>query len=107
MNQHNAMPDFDMLVSLHQQDAEAFEAFRKHLLEQAISSAPPSRRANLEKVLNQIEVARAAARTPLEAATIAFDMMIEALHQLNHSWQQASFAMSRFQADVLIERVRQ
>jgi hypothetical protein len=101
-----AIPDFDMLVSLHQQDREAFEALRRHLLRDAVNAAPAAQRPGLERLLARIEANRASARTPEQAASQAFDMMTESLRELRQSWHQACHELSALQTRLLIERVR-
>lgn len=100
------VPSFDMLVSLHQQDAEAFEAFRTHLLQEAIDSAPPSRRPGLRQLLRRIDTARAEAATPMEAAEVAFDMMVESVQELSNSWQQAGSELAALQTQLALEQAR-
>lgn len=100
------LPDFDMLVSLHRDDPEAFEAFRRHLLREAVDSAPPAQRPALELLLSQIEVARADAATPIDAAIIAFGMMQDSVSQLHNFWQQTQQAVAGLQASMLITRLR-
>ncbi|WP_158592213.1 DUF3135 domain-containing protein [Noviherbaspirillum sedimenti] len=101
-----AIPDFDMLVTLHQHDPQAFEALRCHLLQEALDAAPAARRASLELLLGRIEAARAASASPQQAASIAFAMMAESLQELRDSWQQAFHALSELQTHLLLEKVR-
>ncbi|GAB3542298.1 hypothetical protein GCM10027343_14040 [Noviherbaspirillum agri] len=100
------LPDFDVLAALHRQDPEALETFRKHVLREAVDSAPPVHRPSLEQLLTQIESAREAAETPIEAATVAFRMMCDSVERLQHGWEQALDAVADLQAAVIIERVR-
>jgi hypothetical protein len=103
---HTPLPDFDVLVALHRHDPEAFEAFRRHVLREAIDFAPPVHRASLEHLMRQIESARAAASTPMEAATAAFRMMQDSVMRLQGGWEQALHAVAGLQAALVIERVR-
>ncbi|MEO6353578.1 MAG: DUF3135 domain-containing protein [Oxalobacteraceae bacterium] len=100
------LPDFDMLVSLHRDDPEAFESYRRHLLREVVDSAPPAQRPALELLLNQIEIARADAATPMDAAIIAFGMMQDSVNQLHNFWQQTQQAVAGLQTSLLINRVR-
>lgn len=100
------LPDFDVLAALHRQDPEALEIFRKHVLREAVDSAPPAHRPSLEDLLSRIESARDAADTPLEAATVAFRMMCESVERLQHGWEQALDSVADLQAAVIIERLR-
>lgn len=99
------VPDFDVLVALHQYDPEALEQFRRHMLRQAVESAPVVHRAALEQLLTHIEAARANAKSPIEAALIAFRMMGESVHALHDAWGQALETVAGLQASLLIERM--
>jgi len=102
---HPAIPDFDMLVTLYQHDREAFEALRRHLLQDALDAAPPERRPGLERLLFHIEAERAA--TPQRhAASMAFEMMAESLQELRLGWQGALSALTELQTRILLEKVR-
>lgn len=103
---HPPLPDFDVLVRLHQQDPQAFETLRCHLLQDALATAPPPRRAGLERLLARIEATRAEAATPQQAASLAFGLMAESLQELRQSWQQACHALGELQTRLLLERVR-
>lgn len=100
------LPDFDMLVSLHRDDPEAFEAFRRHLLREAVHAAPPAQRPALELLLSRLEIARTEAATPMDAAIIAFRLMQDSVVQLQYFWQQTQQAAAGLQTSLLIARVR-
>lgn len=100
------LPDFDMLVSLHRDDPEAFEAFRRHVLREVVDAAPPSQRPTLDLLLSHLEIARADAATPMDAAIIAFRLMQDSVGQLHTLWDQAQQAAAGLQASLLIARVR-
>ncbi|WP_019142641.1 DUF3135 domain-containing protein [Noviherbaspirillum massiliense] len=100
------IPDFDMLVALHQQDPEAFEAFRRHLLRDAVDAAPPEHRERLQQLLTHIDSVRDAAATPLEAMVAAFRMMQDSLGDLRFQWQRAHEALAGFQTSLLIASLR-
>ena len=102
---HPATPDFDMLVRLYQEDLEAFEALRLHVLQDAVDAAPPERRKSLTRLLDRINATRSAA-TPQQAASQAFEMMADSLQELRLSWQQASCALSELQTQILLQRIR-
>jgi hypothetical protein len=63
------LPDFDVLVALYRHDPEALEDFRRHMLREAVDDAPLRHRASLERLLDQIEIARESAANPMEAAS--------------------------------------
>ncbi|HZW13782.1 MAG TPA: DUF3135 domain-containing protein [Noviherbaspirillum sp.] len=100
------LPDFDVLAALHRQDPEALEIFRRHVLREAVDAAPPVHRPSLEQLLVQIESARDAAQTPMEAATVAFRMMCDSVERLQHGWEQALDSVADLQATLIIERLR-
>jgi hypothetical protein len=100
------VPEFDVLVALHRQDPEAFEAFRRRLLREAVESAPLANRKSLEQLLPRIEAARDGAKTPMDATLGAFRMMQNSLAQLHDGWEQAREAAAELQAAVIIARVR-
>jgi hypothetical protein len=106
MNAGIRLPDFDVLVALHRHEPEAFEAFRRHTLRQAVDVAPPAHRPALEQLLRRIEEERATAVTPLEAATKAMRMMADSVGRLHDAWDQAREAVAGLQATLIIERLR-
>lgn len=106
MNLGPRLPEFDVLVALHQHDPAAFEAFRRHLLREAVDFAPVEQRPALEGLLERIEEERAKARTPVEAMLGAARMMHESVRQLNEGWQRAREAIAGLQATLVIERAR-
>ena len=100
------LPDFEVLAALHQQDPEALEQFRKHLLREAVNAAPPAHRSSLEQLLARIESERKNATCPMDAAMIAFRMMRDSVERLHHSWGNALHTVADLQATLLIERLR-
>lgn len=101
-----SLPDFDVLVALHRHDPEALEAFRRHMLREAVDYAPLQHRHSLEQLLTHIEAARDAASSPMEAAVTAFRLMQESVARLQGSWEQALHAVAGLQAALIIERLR-
>jgi hypothetical protein len=100
------LPDFNAMVALHQQDPEAFEEFRRHLLRQAIDEAPLAHRARLERLIERIEAVHAAAPTPMEAAVAASRLMQESMAELLSAWGQARYAVAGLQATLVLQRYR-
>jgi hypothetical protein len=100
------LPDFDVLVALHQHEPEAFEAFRRHMLREAVNGAPPVHRPALERLLGLIEQERAEAMSPFDAAARAMRMMIDSVDRLHDAWEQAREAVAGLQATIIIERIR-
>ena len=100
------LPDFDTLSRLYNEDPEAFEAFRRHLLRQAVDEAPRRHRPALEELLLCIEANRQRAATPADAAIGAFQMMRQSVTQLGAAWQLGLQSMAQLQSDVLMQKLR-
>lgn len=100
------LPDFDLLVSLYRDDPEAFEAFRRHLLREAVHGAPPVQRPALELLLERLESARSGAATPMEAAVVAFRLMQESVGQLQVIWRQTRQVVAGMETAILMARMR-
>lgn len=100
------LPDFDVLAALHRQDPEALDIFRRHVLREAVDAAPPVHRASLEQLLTEIESAREATATPIEAAAVAFRMMCASVERLQQGWEQALDSVADLQAGLIIEGLR-
>lgn len=100
------LPDFDVLVALHRHDPEALEAFRRHMLREAVDYAPVEHRQSLEQLVEHIETVRAAAASPMEAAISAFRMMQQSVTRLHGTWEQALHAVASLQTALIIERLR-
>ena len=106
MSTKSPLPDFDVLVALYKHDPEAFEDFRRHVLRQAIDSAPLRHRPTLEKLLVSIEESRSRVSTPMEAAALASQMMQESARRLCDAWTDAYEAVAGLQTTLIIERLR-
>jgi len=100
------LPDFDVLVSMYRHEPEAFEAFRRHVLRQAVEQAPAHHRPSLEQLLERIEEARTSAETPYDAAAGAMQMMQDSVGRLHDAWEEARTAVAGLHAAIIIERVR-
>jgi hypothetical protein len=100
------LPDFDTLSRLYREDPEAFECFRRHLLQQAVEEAPQRHRPALEELLICLEVNRQRAATPADAALGAFQLMRQSVTQLNAAWQLGMKGIAQLQADVLLAKMR-
>jgi hypothetical protein len=100
------LPDFDVLVALYRHDPEALEDFRRHMLREAVDDAPLRHRASLERLLDQIEIARESAANPMDAALTAFRMMQDSVTRLQDNWGQALEAASGLHAALIIEQLR-
>ena len=100
------LPDFDTLSRLYKEDPAAFEAFRRHLLRQAVDEAPRRQRPALEELLLCIEANRQRADPPADAALGAFQMMRHSVTQLNAAWQLGLQSMAQLQSEVLMQKLR-
>ena len=100
------LPDFDTLSRLYKEDPAAFDAFRRHLLRQAVDEAPRRHRPALEELLLCIEANRQRAATPADAALGAFQMMRHSVIQLNAAWQLGLQSMAQLQSEVLMQKLR-
>lgn len=100
------LPDFDTLSRLYREDPEAFESFRRHLLQQAVEEAPQRHRPSLEELLICLEANRQRAATPADAALGAFQLMRHSVSQLNAAWQQGLKGIAQLQADTLMAKMR-
>ena len=106
MDMNAKLPDFDTLSRLYREDPAAFEAFRRHLLRQAVNEAPRRHRPALEELLSCIEASRQRAATPADAALGAFQMMRQSVNQLNAAWQMGLQSIARMQSDALLKKLR-
>ena len=106
MNTDVKLPDFDTLSRLYKEDPVAFEAFRRHLLRQAVDEAPRRHRPALEELLLCIEANRQRAATPADAALGAFQMMRQSVSQLNAAWQLGLQGIAQLQTEALIRNLR-
>jgi len=106
MGMNAKLPDFDTLSRLYREDPAAFEAFRHHLLRQAVADAPQRHQPALEDLLLSIEASRQKAATPAEAALNAFQMMRHSVAQLNAAWQQGLQSVAQLQTDALLLKLR-
>ena len=100
------LPEFNALMALHQQDPEAFEEFRRHVLREAVDSAPQAHHASLERLLVRIEEARAAAATPMDAAVAASRMMQQSLGEMLGCWTDLHHVVAGAQTTLILERFR-
>ena len=106
MNLDSHFPDFDMMMSLHRDDPEAFEAFRRHVLREAVDAAPPDQRPALELLVRRLDAAHLGAATPMEAALVAFRMMQESVGQLHIVWRQTRQIVIGLETSMLMVRLR-
>ena len=106
MKENIKLPKFDSLVAFYQYDPEAYEDFRKKMLEDEVAAAPPRLQAKLRTTLYNIEIARDKTKTPLEATIVACRMMFEATIQLRTGIKSLHYLTSSMQASLIIERAK-
>ena len=102
----NEIPNFDFLVRLGRENPEGFEAYRRQRLQQAVATASSRNRPALEELLIVIETCRMCARTPMEAAVGAFQLMQQSVSQLQDAWQFGLEAIAQMQSNSLAQRMR-
>jgi hypothetical protein len=95
------------LVALYQKDPIAYDDFRIKLLNAEVETAPAERRPALRKTLRRIEVARAATKTPLEAAVVAYLMLCESTSELRTEVRKLHYLASGMQAALIIENIQE
>lgn len=105
MHSSPKIPDFDTLRQLFQQDPEAFETFRKRMLDDAVARCPAWYRQNMQHVLMRIEIARQAASTPLESLAYATRLMCESLDELNDALHQLQQELTDLQSLLVLKRI--
>lgn len=100
------LPEFDTLVALYESDPNAYEALRANLLRSCIDHAPEIHRAALEELLTRINIVRAEADTPLEAAINASRMMVDSCLRLRTAMGELAGASAALQTAVLLDKFR-
>jgi len=100
------LPQFDVLVALHERDPKAYEVLRLQLLRSCVDSAPEMHRAALENLLDKINVVRAQAGSPLEAAISASRLMIDSCLRLRGAMGELVNASAALQTAVLLDKFR-
>lgn len=107
MSLGSRLPEIDALIALYKQDPAEFEALRRELLREAVGHASLEQRPALEAILRQIEAARDATSSPIEAMLLAFKLMQESMAQLQNRWAEVQDAVAALQTALIIERLRQ
>ncbi|MES2830408.1 MAG: DUF3135 domain-containing protein [Pseudomonadota bacterium] len=100
------LPRFDVLVAMHEKDPDAYETLRHQLLRSCIDNAPEIHRAGLEALLDRINIVRAEAGTPLEAAIAASRMMVDSCLKLREAMVDLATANAALQTTVLLDKFR-
>lgn len=78
----SALPDFDDLVKLAQENPEELENLRQRLCDELIQSAPQEYRRRLRGIQFQIDMERKRAKTPMAACLKISEMMHDSFSQL-------------------------
>lgn len=79
---------FDELLLLHQRDPDAFEAYRKGIIEDFISMVPEERQQKLRQLQWKIDGVRRKHHNPMGATIALHRMMLESINDLCDLWQQ-------------------
>lgn len=86
---HIELPDFDHLVTLANEDPDAFEALREKLCGQVIERAPERSKKRLEGIQFTVDMERQRCRTNVQACLRISEMMQTALVELNKTLNKA------------------
>lgn len=100
------LPDFDTLVAFYQADSLGYEQFRIQTLNGAVAAAPARHGPALANTLRQMETARQAAKSPMEAACAAFALMGQSLHQLHDAFDSLQHHSAELQTTMLIQKLQ-
>lgn len=78
----SALPDFDELVKLAEENPEELENLRQRLCDELIQSAPQEYRRRLRGIQFQIDMERQKAKSPMAACLKISEMMHDSFSQL-------------------------
>lgn len=106
MGTASTLPDFDALVAFYEQDPAGYEQFRLQLLNNAVAAAPARHRPALNGVLHQIEFARQAAKSPLEAALAAQMLLSKSLNELHTAWHKLQWRGAKLETTLVIYKLQ-
>lgn len=106
MNSLMQLPAFETLVALHEKDPAAYDEFRRQLLQSCIDSAPEIHRPGLELLRDRMDLARAEAASPIEAAAAASRLMVDSCVRLRAAMVPLANASAGLQTAVLLSKFR-
>ena len=106
MNTSLALPDFDTLVALHQKNPVAYEILRRDLLQGCVLDAPDQYQPMLDDLIWRMDMVRAAATSPLEAAAAAGFLMMESVAQMRAQLFALQNAKAKWYAQILLANLR-
>jgi hypothetical protein len=104
-SKNNPLPSFDDMMSLHQNDPEAFEQLRSRLLQKAIDDAPAAQRASLKGLVGKLDQVRAAAPSNYAAAQEAFTLMQQSVASLGSAMKLAQRELAHLQTTILLKQI--
>ncbi len=81
-----SLPEFEQLVTLAQDDPDAFERFRQSFCQSFIATAPRNHQHRLTAVQNRVDMVLSRAKTPLAGLITVSGMMHDSLYQLSSKW---------------------
>jgi hypothetical protein len=100
------LPEFDVLVAFCKDDPQGYEQFRTQMLKAMVASANPKHRPKLASRLQQMEVARGAAKSPWDAALAAYSLMGESLNELNSAFHQLQWSSAELETRMIIHNLQ-
>ena len=104
MGLSDQLPDFDVLMALHQKNPEMYEHFRRQVLHGFIARAPALHQPALNRLLAPLEAIRSDATTPLAAAATAFKLMNESFAQLQAPMEMLANELAGVQTDMVLAK---
>lgn len=95
------LPDFDTLLSLHEDDPEELEKIREDLTDAIFENAQESTRRKLEGLQFRISMELRRARTPQARCIKISSMMHDSFAQLHHALHSPGAVIPRHNATIL------
>jgi len=81
------LPSHEDLARLARDDPEAYEAFRREMIQTFIDNAPPRLKSRLAGIQFRVEGLRRLSPSGLGATVRIYELMWESFLTLNHDWQ--------------------
>ncbi len=95
--------DFDMMMDMAKNSPDEFEALRKELISDYISSLPKERQHRMECLQWRIDRARDRSKSALGACMAITEMMWESFEQLNTLFMEMKNSESRVKVNVALQ----
>ena len=81
------LPSHEALARLAQEDPQAYEAWRREVIDRLIESAPARIRHRLRGIQFRVESMRRLSRSALGSTVKMYELMWKSFLSLNHNWQ--------------------